>query len=368
MAHELRGRNVNSIWPKALRMMKYTGIKRSSRNGAVLECPEPVVTVYDRPTERVLFDPIRDANPFFHLFEALWILAGRNDVAWPAQFAANVANYSDDGKAFHGAYGYRLRTQHGDQLKKAIGTLKDDPTSRRVALSIWDATLDLGSRSKDVPCNTMLYCKVRDGRLLLTVCNRSNDMVWGLYGANVVQWSILQEYLAAQIGVAVGTMTTLSDSLHVYLDNPTWAKYRRREPQIDTPYRIAQVSTWPLVDVPSQFDHDLARWMNDPAEELSPMFPTRKPCLNSFFWRVAGPMYRAWVAHKKDGSGLETLEREEREDEEAHGKQGIPIDWIVAAKAWLGRREKHAHRARVSAQGASSRGRKRAGAGARQVR
>ena len=33
-------------------------------------------------------------------------------------------------------------------------------------------------------------------KLCMTVCNRSNDMLWGAYGANVVHMSMLQEFVA----------------------------------------------------------------------------------------------------------------------------------------------------------------------------
>ena len=32
------------------------------------------------PTKELLFDPDRDANPFFHFMEGLWMLAGFNDL------------------------------------------------------------------------------------------------------------------------------------------------------------------------------------------------------------------------------------------------------------------------------------------------
>jgi hypothetical protein len=72
--------------------------------------------------ERVLFDSVRDANPFFHFMEALWILAGRSDVEWLAQWLPSIADYSDDGVSFHGAYGMRLNT-HG-QLTQVIERLQ----------------------------------------------------------------------------------------------------------------------------------------------------------------------------------------------------------------------------------------------------
>ena len=179
------------------------------------------VTEYTHPTRNVLFDVTRDANPFFHYLEAMWILAGRRDVAFLSYVLPSMARYSDDSKHFHAAYGYRLRKHFGfDQVNTAIEVLRKRPTSRQVVMSIWDPKVDLGAETLDVPCNDLLMCKIRDGKLNLTVANRSNDAIWGAYGANAVQFSMLQAYMAARIGCGVGTYTQGSDSMHVDQDVP----------------------------------------------------------------------------------------------------------------------------------------------------
>ena len=89
------------------------GIWQESRSGKVIEYPEPVMTTYKRPEERVLFYPSRDANPFFHLFEALWMLAGKNDLEYVSRFNSRMKDFSDDGKILNGAYGHRWREVGG---------------------------------------------------------------------------------------------------------------------------------------------------------------------------------------------------------------------------------------------------------------
>lgn len=105
--HVLHVRNVNAALQRGVHLIFNEGVRRDSRNGPVKVIPEPVTTVYRKPLERVLFAAERDANPFFHFFEALWMLAGRSDVHFPARFAGNIVNYSDDGDTLHGAYGRR---------------------------------------------------------------------------------------------------------------------------------------------------------------------------------------------------------------------------------------------------------------------
>lgn len=196
--------NVNQAMSECLHWLSVTGVEEDSRNGPVVVSPEPVTITYRCPWERVLFSPLRDANPFFHLFEALWMLAGRNDMAWPCMFNKKFIQYSDDGKTQWGAYGARWRNWFGyDQLPVLVEELKNVNT-RRAVLAMWDAnnnhTVDGGYSyedadlqvarrgGKDVPCNTHIYLDRRGlgHPLNMTVCNRSNDLFWGALGANEI--------------------------------------------------------------------------------------------------------------------------------------------------------------------------------------
>lgn len=226
--YTLKCLNVNHALPRAMALLRDEGRRVAPRGMATFELPEPVATEYLNPREMVLFDPIRDANPVFHFFEALWVLRGRSDVRFLAYFLPRMADFSDDGISFHAPYGYRMRTQFGfDQIEAAVNALRTDPDSRQAVLCIWDPMNDW-VRTNDKPCNTQVLLKIRDGKLRMTVCNRSNDVVLGAYGANVVQFSTLLVYLAGRIGVGVGTYTQVSDSFHVYEDNPYWLAWLDR--------------------------------------------------------------------------------------------------------------------------------------------
>ncbi|MCB1127948.1 MAG: hypothetical protein KDM81_15745, partial [Verrucomicrobiae bacterium] len=216
----IKTRNVQQALPEALYQLSFEGVRRDSRNGPVFMFPEPVTTVYLRPAERVLFWAERDANPFFHLMESLWMLGGRNDVEYVARFVERMRSYSDDGVTFHGAYGFRWR-QHffEDQLPKIIAALKANRDDRRQVLSMWDTDADLGRQGKDLPCNLQAIFQIAcDGRLDMTVTNRSNDLIWGAYGANAVHFSYLHEYVARSVGVEQGIYRQVSANFHAYED------------------------------------------------------------------------------------------------------------------------------------------------------
>lgn len=250
----LRVRNVNDALPQALRMLQEQGKPAVSRGMHTLRVPGPVSTIYDSPTERVLFDAIRDANPFFHLIESLWILGGSCRVDLPKRFLGNITRFSDNGYTFHGAYGYRLRHSFGfDQVERAIELLIRDGNTRQVVLSIWHPALDLGAKTLDMPCNDMIMLDIVDGKLNMTVCNRSNDAIWGAYGANAVQFSMLQEFIAASVNIPVGAYVQQSNNFHVYTDNPFWVKFREGEYEhghVHNPYVNGWVAPLPIIRNP----------------------------------------------------------------------------------------------------------------------
>lgn len=240
--HVIQVRNVNQALRVALEDLSRFGIRRDSRNGPVLVFPEPVTTVYEKPLERVLFWSERDANPFFHLYEALWMLAGRNDVVGPARYAKQMVNYSDDGKTFHGAYGYRWKQWFGfDQLSSIAESLKKNSDDRRQILQMWDPKSDLGCTGKDFPCNVSATFQINtNGALDLCVFNRSNDIVWGCYGANAVHFSFLLEYMAKWIGVPVGRYSQISINWHGYLETAEPLVEKAGSMEID-PYTTEEV-------------------------------------------------------------------------------------------------------------------------------
>lgn len=322
-------RNVNVALASALEYIAQVGDHRDSRNGPVISFPYPVLTEYQNPMERVLFSPLRNANPFFHFMESMWMLAGARDVAVPAYFVKRMAEYSDDGKTFWGAYGYRWRRWFGyDQLDAIVNDLRANPTSRRAVLAMWDGREDLDRAAqggKDVPCNTQAYFDTRDGKLNMTVCCRSNDLLWGAYGANAVHMAFLQEYVADRVGVPVGAYRQFSNDLHLYtrvlpqteimplaIDAATHNAYATNPACVPTRMHAGQRG----------WDTDLVRFMRQFDEGISPVHEYH----TEWFSRVAQPMLLAWQHRKNHARALQWA-------------GGIDaVDWRIACCLWLDRR------------------------------
>lgn len=316
--HVIKSRNVSEALPVGVHYLLSEGERCDSRNGRAFVSSVPVCTVYDNPTERVLLSATRDANPFFHLAESMWMLAGRNDAEFLNTFIKSFGEkFGEKDGTIHGAYGHRWRRAFGfDQLNVVVQKLRANPDDRQCVIQMWDAipahdvdspyaprrdefnlgsvpslgNNDLRGDWKDRPCNTQIYLRVRGGQELpmtesegyqaqdwykggvpypekryvprvldMTVTCRSNDIVLGAYGANAVHFSFLQEYLAARIGVGVGRYYQISNNYHMY-DSEMDRLMKRVPLGRSLTNELVDVRVFPpvrLVDDPVVFDQEL---------------------------------------------------------------------------------------------------------------
>lgn len=343
----LEVRNVHEALPRAIQLLEQGGYERESRNGKVRQMPCPVTTIYRNPQERVIFWPQRDANPFFHLYESLWMLAGRRDVAGVKKYSTNMADYSDNGENFHGAYGHRWRehfalsymTSSFDQLATIAKALKKNPDDRRCVLQMWDPVADLGRIGKDFPCNlTATFQRDYEGRLDITVFCRSNDIIWGAYGANAVQFSMLQEYMALWIGCPIGVYRQVSVNWHAY-QQVYGPLVTAMSDSIDKmSYVYNPYEKWAPID-PVQFVP-----LSGDIDRVDDLINTLLECADTNHIHQGDPPDEPWAAvvlamlrahdHFRTKTGEEKYIAALRELDEIEGR----IDWIVAGREWLLRR------------------------------
>lgn len=321
---EIKARNANELFSEMFWKLKTCGVKAESRNGAVIRFPEPVLTHVMKPMERVLFHDARDANPIFHLIEPLWMLAGRRDVAFLQQFNSKIGRYSDNGYNFNAAYGYRMRAHFGmDQLVRVISELSSNPESRQAVVQLW-CPEDLGKKTLDKACNMQLVFEIQDGKLNMLTINRSNDMWYGYAGANIVHFTVIQEFVARAIGVEIGVYRTVSNNLHLYTEMYPAGKYLVSPPYSDMYdlYTAYQAETYPIMkdDNWEEFLRDCEHFCNDPFEYREFYHP--------FFNDVAVPMAQvSKVRKEKTGTGFAQSDKIRAED------------WRIATQQWIGRRE-----------------------------
>jgi hypothetical protein len=362
--HVIHAVNVAEALPLGVDYLLQHGSQEASRNGPVLVAPGPVATVYARPRECVLFNAVRDANPAFHLIEAAAMLAGRSDAALLNNYISDFgARFAEPDGNIHGGYGQRWRTHFGyDQLAVCIEKLRRNRGDRQAVIQMWDASdiaaadvydrytigaNDLKGEWRDRPCNLMINLRVRDDALHMMTTSRSHDFLFGLAGANSVHFAILLEYLAAMIGVQVGTLTMVSWNLHIYVIELERLARRAGAPK-GTPvsalralglplalagngYATAGVAPMALVDEPESFDRELMRLMEmlddlhviDP-EPCAPNWGFRNMFLSRTVWPMAVCM-RLWrLGHRNEALALTT--------------EIAATDWRLACREWFERR------------------------------
>jgi len=322
------GRNVNQLlFDMSFRLCEI-GEPVQTRNGEAFRFPVPVTTIIHKPKERVLFHPARDANPFFHLMESVAMIAGYNDNKWLSQFNKRMNEFSDNGLRYNAFYGERLRETWGDQLECIILKLiQNGGEDRQLVAQIWDPD-DIDKLTKDKACNLCLLFAVRRGKLDMTVYNRSNDLILGQLGANVVHMSYFLEYVAIGSGFDVGSMYTISNNLHAYVEDKKWQAIKASPfTSFTDPYTLKAVTVY---NIPFE---DRVRLKEECYDFCRLTYPDSEGVLTGTNFRsnwlteVVLPMYNIWKTRKK----LEWLGYRKEQFKK-------DIDWFVAAKEWLERR------------------------------
>ena len=229
-------RNTNEMMIPVYGALVAHGVRTPSRNGLVRRLPGVTTMTYTHPMERVNFCPVRKINPFFHHLEAIWVLAGRRDTKMLDLYNKGMKQYSDDGVQFNAAYGHRMRHHFGqDQLHTAITVLRRDPDTRQAVIQLWEPN-DLDAATRDKACNMSMVAEVVKGAVNLTVFNRSNDAVWGaVAGTNPVQFGYILQYIAEALQLRTGSLTVVSNNLHIYEDLPRWHELRAHYTKLRAP-------------------------------------------------------------------------------------------------------------------------------------
>lgn len=163
--------------------------------------------------------PERKLNYSFMAAEALWILAGDNRVDSISPYNKNIAQFSDNGETFFGAYGPKFV----EQLPHVVGSLIEDSSSRQAVMTFWRES---PPKTKDVPCTVALAFNVRDGRLNCHVYMRSSDAWLGVpydvFNFTMIAIQVLALYNGAKSeNVKLGNLFLTAVSAHLYQRNWT---------------------------------------------------------------------------------------------------------------------------------------------------
>ena len=158
------------------------------------------------------------------IHELLWFLQGDTNVKYLQENGVRIWNEWADpetGDLGH-IYGYQWRSWpdykggHIDQIKEAVETIKNNPTSRRIIVSAWNVA-DLDNMNLP-PCHAFFQFYVADGRLSLQLYQRSADSFLGV-PFNIASYALLLMMMAQVTGLKAGDFVHTLGDTHIYLDH-----------------------------------------------------------------------------------------------------------------------------------------------------
>lgn len=127
-----------------------------------------------------------------------------------------------------GKWAYTYHSRMEKQLPFVIEELRRNPYSRRAVIDIRDWEYD--SQTDSPACLQHIQFFIRDAELDMSVLFRSNDAVKATF-MNAFALICLQEKIARELGVGVGTYTHRVNSFHAY--EKDWELLRRYTEDIE---------------------------------------------------------------------------------------------------------------------------------------
>ena len=216
------GTSFTEIYTNAFEHIMLANNKCTVRNNEMFEVIPAILTLTN-PRDRLLsFNNMRNIKKYCY-GEALWYLSGSNKLDFIAKYSSFWEHISDDGVTVNSAYGkyifadtYRASNfktiSQWDNVKKI---LTHDPGSRQAVIHIKPIQI---KDTLDTVCTLILQFFIRNNKLDMIVHMRSNDMYFGLT-FDLFQFTLLQELMAAELGVELGKYIHITNNLHIYSHN-----------------------------------------------------------------------------------------------------------------------------------------------------
>lgn len=167
------------------------------------------------------------------IHELLWFLNGDTNTRYLTDNGVKIWNeWADETGELGPVYGYQWRNwptpdgRHVDQIKEIIQLLQNNPNSRRIIVSAWNAS-DLPDESVSpqenvkqgrmalAPCHAFFQFYVADGKLSCQLYQRSADIFLGV-PFNIASYALLTMMVAQVVGLQAGDFVHTLGDAHLY--------------------------------------------------------------------------------------------------------------------------------------------------------
>ena len=182
----------------------------------------------ENPMDNLIDDKDRNWKWDYAEAEWQWYLSGDRNVKklgdiygkipeiWKRMADENGNVNSNYGWQWQRGSSYNPELTYGDisQLDYVINLLKDNPRTRQAAISIYDCK-EHNKYEFDTPCTYAIQFTIVGQKLNMCVTMRSNDLWYGFCNDQYC-FSKLQELVATETGLLIGSYYHFAHNLHLY--------------------------------------------------------------------------------------------------------------------------------------------------------
>ena len=170
------------------------------------------------------------------IHELLWFLKGDTNVKYLQENGVRIWNeWADESGDLGHIYGYQWRSwpkpdgTHLDQITQLIDDIKNNPDSRRLIVSAWNAG-DIENMALP-PCHAFFQFYVNNGKLSCQLYQRSADVFLGV-PFNIASYALLTMMVAQVCDLQVGEFIHTFGDVHIYNNHIKQVKLQlSREPR-----------------------------------------------------------------------------------------------------------------------------------------
>jgi thymidylate synthase len=157
------------------------------------------------------------------IHELLWFLNGDTNVKYLQDNGVRIWNeWADKNGDLGHIYGFQWRSwpksngESLDQIKQVIHDIKNNPDSRRLIVSAWNAG-DIENMALP-PCHALFQFYVADGKLSCQLYQRSADIFLGV-PFNIASYALLTMMVAQVCDLEPGEFVHTLGDAHIYLNH-----------------------------------------------------------------------------------------------------------------------------------------------------
>lgn len=228
-------KNVNEAWENLYYGLNVDGDIRSPRGQKVKETLGCNIYI-ENPMDNLVYNTFRGVSPIYISKEYKWYKSGDNSAEAAgklSKFWLTIANPDGTVNSNYGHYIFVPEADGKSVWDKTVEILKNDPDTRQAIIQI---PIMRARGTKDTPCTSHIHFHVRDGKLLMTVSIRSNDIILG-FPIDLFNFTMWQIEMAHELGLEVGWARVSIDNLHCY--EKQWIENVKSDNEFmfETPYQ-----------------------------------------------------------------------------------------------------------------------------------